>query len=181
MQSSIDRLDRTEIVAEFGVRFADLVQEHKDGMQKDQDAVQEKEGEGEKDDVQAALNEFDAQVEIHLGKDEETRKKNKESYDKHEHIPTEGEILEEKFNSMVMPMREQSSQYFGDQRDYLLALALHNEFDFKSKSSVEEAQGISDFDRALADFKLHDAFNTLEKYEDIENFRKKVKHMKVTD
>ena len=105
---------------------------------------------------------------------------NKEKYDKHEHIPTEDEKLEEKFKSLIMPMRENSSEYFVNQADYLNALALYNEFELKSKSSVEEV-GTTDIDRALADFKLHDAFNCLETYEDLENFRNKVKHLKVKD
>lgn len=54
-------------------------------------------------------------------------------------------MLEEKFNEMVMPMREESSEYFANQRDYLIALAMHNEYEFKSKSSVED-EGPSKFD-----------------------------------
>jgi hypothetical protein len=31
---------------------------------------------------------------------------NKEKYEKHAHIPTEDEILEDEFKKLIMPMRE---------------------------------------------------------------------------
>lgn len=33
VQGTIDKMDRTEVETEFGVRFADLVEQHKKGMQ----------------------------------------------------------------------------------------------------------------------------------------------------
>lgn len=60
---------------------------------------------------------------------------NKEKYEKHAHIPTEDEILEDEFKKLIMPMREQSSEFFADQAGYLNALALYNEFELKSKST----------------------------------------------
>ena len=55
VQSSIDKMDRSEIESEFGIRFADLVEQHKSQMAQDQAAGISKDEGGDKDDINEAL------------------------------------------------------------------------------------------------------------------------------
>jgi hypothetical protein len=68
---------------------------------------------------------------------------------------------------MVMPLREQASQFFNMQNDYLQSLAMNDKLQTKSNVTLE---GPSKFEIALKDFQMHTAYNSLDKHDEILKF-----------